>query len=219
MQPGLDRRYGSAEALRKRLAARAAIIGKQEDGPLLLVQFGETLKEDGEPLRPVALGEWVDRIGRGLKSLWHLFQRGWTHAPELVKGAVAADDRHPGERRALGRIEFGRVLPDAHVGLLQRVGGVALWQDPNDDPVKPGARLAVERREGGLVAPRNPAEEVREIVPSGRRPVALGVRPRAHSAILGTAKRGCNLVRRAEKRGAGRPPKRPPPPHGPGPDR
>src|SRR5438128_77640 len=108
MQPGFDRRHRTFETLGERLAARAAIVGEQDDLPLLLVEQVEAAHERGEPLAAIARPQGIDLVGGRLEALRHVLERLWLDAANLVERAVARDRRHPGDRRSLRWVEIPR---------------------------------------------------------------------------------------------------------------
>src|SRR5208282_4101333 len=97
---------------------------------------------------PLPCGERVDVVRGRLEALRQVLERAWTNPPDLVERAIAGDGRHPRERGALGGVELAGLFPDAHIGLLKRVGGgVASGKNTGDDPVEFRAGRLVKRRE------------------------------------------------------------------------
>ena len=69
MQPGLDGRHRPAETLGERLAARAMIVGEQDDRALLRLELVEAGEQRREPFRALAGAERIDRSPPPARSL------------------------------------------------------------------------------------------------------------------------------------------------------
>ena len=206
MEPRLDRRHRPPEARGEGLAARTAVIGEQHERAFLLVQGLKAVDERCKPLRPVPRGERVDLVRGRLEALGQIFERARTNPPDLVERAIAGDGRHPRQRGALGRVELTGLFPDAHIGLLKRVGGcISSREDTGDDPVEFGAGLLVERRKRRGVTRRRAAQEIGETIRGrSRRSPARRLSPDCHSAILArrmTGATGAPLARDARRKG------------------
>ena len=163
MQPCLDRRHGSLEALAS--ASRLDRGNRRASQLRVSPRPGpKAVHERDQSLGPFSCSERVDSSAAGSKLLG--MSSSDPGAPAAPRRGRDCGRWSPSTRAAsLWRVEIARLFPDAHVGLLKRLGGgVASRKNTGDDPVEFRAGRLVKRRESRRVTRCDAAEEIGKTV-------------------------------------------------------